>query len=363
MVKSLLSDDNSLKKRPLFFYGAGNWCRKLMESCQIIGMRPDFIVDRDSRIWGSTINGVSVISPVEMQKSESDCPVIISTYFIKSAELSLKEYGFHNLWHFPRVGDLIRCFGLSQEEIEQQYQENYAIISNVAQNLADQRSVEVFNGNILRRRANWDNFEDIADPDEYFCPDVIKLGENEVFLDGGGYDGRTTLDFIERTKGKFNHIYVFEPIPEMVGIINENLAHCMVKEKISVINAAIDERPNSVRFMSLGMGSHINASGEIEVRAESIDDFFKDKEPPTYMTFDIEGAELQAIRGANETITRHKPKLAVSIYHKFNDLWEIPSFLMSKYLFYDIYIRHHYIGVLQTVCYAIPKEGYKVQLS
>ena len=356
MIKSLLSDDSNLKKRPLFFYGAGVWCRRLMDACETIGITPDYIVDRNPKLWGKPIKGINTISPAEMQNFDPDCPVIISTYFIRSAEQSLKEYGFHNMWHFPNVGDIIRCFGLNSDEIEEIIANNKEIISTVARHLTDQRSAEVFSGNILRRRANWDNFDDIADPDEYFCADIIRLDRDEILLDGGGYDGRTTLDFIERTNGHFKHIYSFEPLPEMVSVIKDNLKNCSVKEKITVVNMGLDEKPGTVRFVLLGMGSHIDSGGEIKIRADSIDNYFKDKEPPTYITLDIEGTEIQAIVGADTIINKHRPKLAISIYHKFNDLWEIPYYLMHKYPFYNYYIRHHYCGVLQTVCYAIPKD-------
>jgi len=163
LIKSILRDDYCLKKRPLFFYGAGSWCRKIIEFCEILDIWPDYIVDRDSRLWGKSIKGVGIISPSEMQMNDPDCPVLITTFFIKSAEQSLKQYGFNNMWHFPKLGDLICCFGLNADAIEKIYRENHSTILHLASNLADQRSVGVFNGNIMRRRANWDDFTDIAE--------------------------------------------------------------------------------------------------------------------------------------------------------------------------------------------------------
>jgi len=70
---------------------------------------------------------------------------------------------------------------------------------------------------------------------------------------------------------------------------------------------------------------------------------------------DIEGAEMAALKGAERTIDSFKPKLAICIYHKFNDLWEIPDYLMKKYPFYNYFIRHHSMADASTVLYAVAR--------
>lgn len=72
----------------------------------------------------------------------------------------------------------------------------------------------------------------------------------------------------------------------------------------------------------------------------------------TFIKMDIEGAEMEALEGAQKTIERCKPKLAISIYHKEDDLWEIPYYILKKYPWYKIYIRHYALTTNETVMYA-----------
>ena len=81
-------------------------------------------------------------------------------------------------------------------------------------------------------------------------------------------------------------------------------------------------------------------------------------EKATFIKLDIEGWEQAGLDGAAFVIEQYKPKLAICIYHYFNDIFEIPLHLMNNYPFYDYYIRHHHLGTLpanETVLYAIPK--------
>ena len=68
---------------------------------------------------------------------------------------------------------------------------------------------------------------------------------------------------------------------------------------------------------------------------------------------DIEGSELEALKGAAETIKKWRPKLAISIYHKYEDIIEIPEYILSIVPDYSFYIRHYSSDIWETVLYAI----------
>lgn len=67
---------------------------------------------------------------------------------------------------------------------------------------------------------------------------------------------------------------------------------------------------------------------------------------------DIEGAELDTLRGAAQTIKKYKPKLAICIYHRVLDFYEIPMFLKSLVPDYKFKVRQHEPGFCETVLYA-----------
>ena len=81
--------------------------------------------------------------------------------------------------------------------------------------------------------------------------------------------------------------------------------------------------------------------------------FEKEGVVPTYIKMDIEGAEHKAIEGAKNIIANNKPRLAISIYHKQEDLWDLPKLLLDIRPDYKFYIRHYTMGFADTVLYAV----------
>lgn len=68
---------------------------------------------------------------------------------------------------------------------------------------------------------------------------------------------------------------------------------------------------------------------------------------------DIEGAEISALSGAVNIIQKLKPKLAITAYHKDQDLWEIPSLIKKMNPNYKIYFDHHLPITWESCFYAI----------
>jgi len=85
----------------------------------------------------------------------------------------------------------------------------------------------------------------------------------------------------------------------------------------------------------------------------SIDDFCHNHDIPTYIKMDIEGSELGALEGAQQVIQTAKPKLAIAIYHKATDLWQIPLLIKRFNNDYRLFLRHYTPEIIDTVCYAL----------
>ncbi len=84
-----------------------------------------------------------------------------------------------------------------------------------------------------------------------------------------------------------------------------------------------------------------------------LDDALK-SEDVTFIKMDIEGSEVAALRGAEEILRTKKPQLAICVYHKTSDFWEIPSLIREGGLNYKLYLRHHYNrNCWGTVLYAV----------
>ena len=73
----------------------------------------------------------------------------------------------------------------------------------------------------------------------------------------------------------------------------------------------------------------------------------------SFIKMDIEGAELKALEGAKETISKYKPRLAICIYHKYEDIYEIGDYILTLNPNYKLYIRHYTTCMWETVLYAV----------
>ena len=75
-----------------------------------------------------------------------------------------------------------------------------------------------------------------------------------------------------------------------------------------------------------------------------------------FIKMDIEGAELNALKGGERSLKRFHPKLAVSLYHSIEDFRTIPRYLDSLGLKYKFYLDHHTIYENETLLFCIPQK-------
>ncbi len=193
------------------------------------------------------------------------------------------------------------------------------------------------------------------DPEHYFVKDIVKLSTEEVFVDAGGYIGDTVLEFVNKTKGDFKKVHMFEASKRTCEKAVENLeAHKIDMQKICIHNVGLFSSKQEAFFDWNAGGSQISKKGQEKVQLVKFDDYLseEDRKEVTFVKMDIEGAEMDALKGMAETISTYKPKLAISIYHLDTDLWEIPLYIHQLNPDYKFYIRQH-ATVGETVCYAL----------
>jgi FkbM family methyltransferase len=185
--------------------------------------------------------------------------------------------------------------------------------------------------------------------DRQYFEDFIRLGECPVFVDGGGYDGQTTLAFASRAPD-YRRIYYFEPNPRMMEVSKQKLAQL---PRIQYIQKGLYSRIGVMQFDgSGGSASRISGSGQDAIDVIALDNVVS--EPVTFIKLDVEGAESKAIDGAANQIRYHAPTLAVCVYHDQADFWRIPRRILDLNDRYKIYLRHYSEGILETVMFFIP---------
>lgn len=196
---------------------------------------------------------------------------------------------------------------------------------------------------------------DLIEGKQYFDLKELHPVDREIFVDAGAYDAGTSLEFMEWCQGKYDKIYCFEPDLINLDRIRKKVVNI---DKLELINKGLWDRETVLSFASSGSGmskiiedcrdSKVNNM----IKVTSLDTELKDI-PVSFIKMDIEGAELKALEGAKEIIKKYKPKLAICVYHKAEDIYTIPEFVLSLHPNYKLYFRHYGFTESETVMYAI----------
>lgn len=177
--------------------------------------------------------------------------------------------------------------------------------------------------------------------------ELLDIGKDDVFLDGGAYVGDTILELIKYQGGD---ILAFEPDKQNLIRLLENCS-VDILARLHVYPYALWSKDTVLYFNETGtVGSAVSDKGDVEIKALALDahECFGNV---SVIKMDVEGGELEALYGMCNLIKKNKPRLAICIYHKIEDILEIPSFLAN--FGYKFYLRQHAFSAEETVLYAI----------
>jgi FkbM family methyltransferase len=214
--------------------------------------------------------------------------------------------------------------------------------------------MDLFNFNGIRIHAHALNILNTFLLEQYRCPrSGIGVREGDVVIDAGGCWGDTALYFAQNA----TQVFCFECMPSNIRILHENLELNPVPgAKIRVIQRALWNRSREkFIFEDSGPGSHPITDGVgVEVETQTLDDFLSSNsvERIDFIKMDIEGAELEALIGAERTIRKHRPQLAISIYHDLTHFASIPHWIADLDVGYQFYLDHFTIHAEETILFA-----------
>lgn len=191
---------------------------------------------------------------------------------------------------------------------------------------------------------------------------VIACKTGHHVIDAGGCWGDTALYFAHHS-GPNGKVYSFEFLPENLKIHKLNLKlNPELQKRVDLIpNPLWSKAGEDVEIRPNGPGTRIEAGQEIDkktknhlYKTETIDHLVATGriEKLDFLKMDIEGAELEALKGAEQSIRRFKPDMAITVYHSLEDFWQIPQYLDSLNLGYSFYLRHFTIHAEETVLFA-----------
>lgn len=205
-----------------------------------------------------------------------------------------------------------------------------------------------------------DDLTPLIEKGQYFNP----LTENccvDNFLDCGAFDGDTIEDAVKFYGDRIKKIIAFEPDEANLKALSARMEKCGVdKSRLFLECKGSWNEPAVLHFSSDGSASGVSDSGDISIEVDRIDNILKANGlRADFIKMDIEGSEKPALSGAEETIKAYHPTLAISAYHKYDDLIEIPELIeqLAGEGVYDFYLRHYGPSLIELVLYAIPKNA------
>ncbi|MBR5247048.1 MAG: FkbM family methyltransferase [Clostridia bacterium] len=351
MFENLLNTQSSwdfLKETPLpiAVYGTGNGADRVFNQFQKLGISVGGVVASDGFVRKRSFHGLEVKSVSEFEKEVGD--FVIALAFASPLPEVIENIKNLSLRHkvimpsVPVFGDNIFNKEFLKEHLED--------IENAYNCLVDEQSKKVFE-NILRFQITGELnlcFDCESTKDEAFG--ILKLDENESFLDLGAYRGDTIQEFLHYAKN-YEKIVALEPDKRTFKKLQSN---CESLQNCNLLNNAVWSESCLLNFDdNKGRGGSANGNG-VEISALSVDYITEKHGKFTYLNIDVEGAEKELLKGAKSTLKHDKPKLCMAVYHRNEDIFELVNRVKEINSKYKIYLRHHpHISFWDTNIYCI----------
>ncbi|MCM1256253.1 MAG: FkbM family methyltransferase [Roseburia sp.] len=345
----------------IYIWGIGALGQFVVEQFKKNGLKVKGILTSDTKQIGMNYEGIPFVS-LDCLKVEDMIVVCSMAYPVIAEKLSYKGYKKYFYYEvLPFLFDELDSFYMGFDGMWETLTKYRQEVRNLQEIFAhDEVSQEVLSNVLLYRYTFETAYLDKAflvsleRGSIYFDRSIVKLSDHEVFVDCGGYTGDTVESFILHSHNRYKKIFLFEPDNAILKTAQENLKGY---QNISFFNEGIGKTKSKLFFEEKGSigGGTVSFQGKTEIIITSLDEAIKDFDP-TYIKMDIEGSEMDALRGAVKTVSSCRPKMAISVYHHPYDIVEITEYMQKLLLDYEFYLRHYSRMYDDTVLYCIPKK-------
>lgn len=344
------------RRKPLVLYGMGNGADKLIAQLEERGMTYADVFASDGFVRGQSFHGRRVLSFSEARERYSDFTVLVA-FATHIPEVLGQIYRMNDAYDclmpdLPVTGEAIfdRSFYLSHlDEIRQ-----------TAALLADDASREVYDATLRYKLTGELRYLRQTGQGTYDTDGILHPERYKRTLDGGAYRGDTAEKLLSVAKG-VREIVAFEPDPRTfrhLAAYAEREQRCRVR----AISAALSDRVGEASFSVSGnRNATLAAGGSFGAQRRTVPTVTVDSigGELDYLKLDVEGAERQALLGAEETIAKHRPELLISLYHRSEDLFALPLLAASLCPGYRFFLRRNEcIPAWELDLLAVPEEHF-----
>ena len=346
--------------KPILLYGMGNGADKILRVCESYGIEISDFFASDGFVRGHSFHGKVVLSYSEAKQKYGQFIVLLSfASSLPDVLETIRRVASENELYAPDVpvfGDNLfntRFF----HEHERELDEIYALF-------ADEESRHTFRSIIEYKLSGDIRFLDACEANEEIVTrELIHPETVQSYVDLGAYNGDTVKRLIPIAP-RLRKVLAMEPDRRNFRKLSEYAESLAGTLDITALPlAAWNTRETLLMDASGNRNANLSAGGKktVEVCADSLDNVIGDL-APDYIKYDVEGSEHEAIEGSCKTIQQHQPRLLVSLYHRSEDLFALPSLLRDIAPNYRFYLRKlRYIPAWDLNLYAIPDslEGEK----
>lgn len=349
--------------KKIIVYGAGESFHYFKEVVmRQYGYIPSVVLDKKFN-RGDRFEGIPAFSPVDYKPSsdekENGLVVIClgKQHYFDDVVRTLRTMGFLHIISLMDIYEIHNPFRIPQE-LEHTgfhyYMTHREQIEFCLEILDDDLSREVYTRCLQTHLQRRPVAIPMSDRQEQYTPKDVRLSRGySLFVYCGVSIGE--MSRVLGRVGKVGDLVCFEPDPNQFRLLSEYLSMHQerIAQRVTAFPCAVYSHDAVEPFTCSGtsFGSRILPSGEARVQCVSIDHALPGFHP-TFISMDIEGAELEALKGAEKTIQESRPDMGICVYHSPSHLWEIPLYLHGLGLGYRFYLRNYTSFTGETVLYA-----------
>jgi len=350
-----------LGKKKIILYGGGQWgVSFLVRVLRRHKLKAYAWLDRKFKL-GDSYFGIPTFSPLKYKpsKEEKENTVVVVTVGDKKnhEEIfnSLRDLGFKNIISAIDIYESHLCYistALKKKGFNY-YLDNKKQIMAALDLFSDDLSCEVFISFLQIHIKRKPIDIPYCPLEKQYFPKDIRLTKGYLrFINCGAYNGDTVMR-LNKLFGKVDAVACFEPNPESFSLLAQYLAcrNTEIAQEVIAFPCGVFNNEAQLHFSKIGVSSTISDEGKSVIQCVALDHVLPNFNP-TFINMDIEGAELEALKGAEKMIKKNKPDLAISVYHTPNHIWDIPLYLDHLNLGYKFYLRNYTSFTDETILYA-----------
>lgn len=352
-------------RMPLTLYGGGDMGRLARDYFAMLGWPIDLVIDRnaDALRQDSFWHGTAVAHPSEVPAEVRRTALLVlcvATAPYKPLEVELHAEGWADIVPFYDVAESQRhrhplSNGWFAPRLDAEaLRRTQAVLDGWDDDVSRAHHLQFLAWRRIREEWTFDGAPVTRD-DRFFIPEVMALRGLRRFVDAGAHHGSVTRKFA-RVRKNFAEIVMIEPDPANIKTLAamQDALPAEVANRIAVRSVALGAEQEERPFHhGLGYASQFASTGQDLLRSVPLDSLDL---KPDFLKLHLEGSELDALRGARETIRRHRPVLAVTTYHNADGIWRTPAWMMEEVDDYRCLMRLHSWCGTGAVVYAIPRE-------